>query len=111
MMRKATRPRYPRINCSVPGCKRGTTTCEPPARIICGKCWRKAPKDMRERFARAWRSHRKAVKGDDERMQRVTAAWVVLAWEAILGVLSTPPRDSDEMPPLMGEALRKAGLV
>ena len=41
------RPSFPRINCCIKGCKRGTTTVEPGIRIICCKCWRRAPKETR----------------------------------------------------------------
>lgn len=102
--------RFPRTNCCVKGCKRGTTTVEPGVRIICGKCWRRAPKDMRK-LATLWmqRSTRFEKRGD---MMRATIAgrWANRAFENIRKLLSGVETPSAGMDPLMAEELRKLGL-
>lgn len=106
---KQGRPRHPRINCCIPGCKRGTTTFEPGTIMICGKCWRKAPKAMRQRWTKFRRRETLARKRDHPHADR----WGFLAhdiFERIRALLEgeAPP---DEMPPLMAEQLRKDGLL
>lgn len=103
------RPRYPRINCSVPGCKRGTTWHEPGDLIICGQCWRRAPKAVREEYSR-WRRKGNALdkRGDpraDLCHRRASRAW----WK-IRRLLSDQPSHSAELAALVAEELRKAGL-
>lgn len=49
---------HPRINCIVPGCKRGTRRFPDSDEVICGKCWRfvRPATKRRKRFIeRAWR--------------------------------------------------------
>ncbi len=102
--------KHPRINCSVPGCKRGTTTFEPGTTMICGKCWRRAPKDMRRRYSVAMRLYRRCEKRGDPRAEH-WARVVDLRWNEVLELLRAPDAVAgDEIPPLMAEELRKAGL-
>ena len=42
-----SRGAFPRIECSVPGCRRGTTTAEPGQEIMCGGHWRMIQKRLR----------------------------------------------------------------
>ncbi|HWF01596.1 MAG TPA: hypothetical protein VG248_17470 [Caulobacteraceae bacterium] len=49
------RPSYPRIPCSIPFCRRGTTIYEPGYEIICGKHWRLADRALRRLHSRAVR--------------------------------------------------------
>lgn len=104
------RPRYPRIPCSVPGCRRGTTTFEPGTIIICGKHWRSAPKIMRDQESK-WR--RKALALERKNNPRAVICWKRQSqiWHRILALLSAQPADNDEMSPLMQEELRKTGLL
>lgn len=107
----AERVSYPRINCCIKGCKRGTTTVEPGTRIICGKCWRKAPKWMRD-CASHWRQRARMFdrRGDSE----LAAAYGCSAnnsFENIRKVLNGKEAEGEGLPPLMGEELRKAGLI
>lgn len=105
------RPSYPRINCCVPGCNRGTTRVEPGWMIICGKCWRRAPKDMRT-LASTWRgrANRFKKKGDVERAE-VAGRWADRAFENIRKLLCGETEQPSGMNPLMAEELRKAGLL
>lgn len=108
---KPPRPTYPRINCSVPGCKRGTTRVEPGAQIVCGKCWKKAPKATRDQYAR-WRRKARALERKSD--PRAEIAWERMGrtFDAILLLLSSPPApEAEEMDPLMAEQLRKDGLL
>lgn len=103
------RPAYPRIACCIPGCRRGTTTCPPGHTIICGKCWRKAPKALRDQQAR-WR--RKARLLDRNGNPRAQIAWARVngTFWAIYRLLTEPPA-AEDLSPLMAEELREAGLL
>lgn len=108
---KRQRPRYPRIACSVPSCTRGTTTCEPSVRIICGKCWRKAPVALRQEFSR-WRRKATALDKIDDPRAETCHRRASLAWERILQLFANEaPDGSDALPPLVAEQLRKDGLL
>lgn len=109
-MKRPPRPRYPRIGCSVPGCKRGTTTFEPGTRMICGKHWRKVPVDLRREHSR-WRRKATALDKRDDPRADICHRRCSQAWERALRLLTAPPSESDEIPPLMAEELRKAGLA
>ncbi|MFO6448942.1 hypothetical protein ACLBKU_17555, partial [Erythrobacter sp. NE805] len=93
------------------GCKRGTTKVEPGWTIICGKCWRRAPKDMRI-LASTWRAraNRFDRKGDQERAE-IAGRWANRAFENIRKLLSGETEQCWGMDPLMAEDLRKAGLI
>lgn len=103
------RPTYPRINCCIPGCKRGTTTHPPGRSIICGKCWRKAPKAMRDQYSRWRRKGDRLEKKGDPRAEIAFVRMARTFW-AIRRVLVDPPPPY-EMSPLMAEELRAAGLL
>lgn len=107
---KPPRPSYPRINCSVPGCRRGTTTFEPGTLMICGKCWRKAPQLMRRQYSKARQLWKRCVRRDDPRADYW--AWQVdRRWNDILQLLTERSEGDGELPPLLEEELRKAGLA
>ena len=110
-MSKAPRTRHPRINCSVPGCNRGTTAFEPGTDMICGPCWRRAPLALRRRFGNLSRRAKAAERRDDART--AWRAWRLhrRTWERILALLTAPPSDSDDIPPLVAEQLRKDGIL
>lgn len=105
------RPSYPRINCCIKGCKRGPTTCEPGVRIICGKCWRRAPKATRASVT-GWqkRSRQFAARGDLERAD-IAAHRAGILFDNIRKLLSEEGEEPSGMNPLMAEELRKAGLI
>jgi hypothetical protein len=107
----AKRPAFPRINCCIEGCKRGTTTVEPGIRIICGKCWRRAPKETRASVTR-WqkRSRQFAARGDLERAEMAGHRAHIL-FENIRKLLSGESEQTSGIDPLMAEGLRKAGLL
>lgn len=103
-----TRPSYPRINCAIPGCRRGTTTHPPGGSIICGICWRKAPKALRDQYSR-WRRKTDQLRRKGDPRADIAAARTGRTFWAIHAVLTAPPPD-EGLPPLMAEALREAGL-
>lgn len=108
----AKSPSYPRINCCVKGCKRGTTKCEPGVRIICGKCWRRAPQDMRQ-LANRWRLRaRRFYERGDEHRAVIAGRWATRAFDNVLAILNGQGEEAPGViPPLMAEELRKAGLA
>lgn len=108
-----SRPSYPRINCCVKGCTRGTTTVEPGVRIICGKCWRRAPKALRDRASRWQRRARRFDRDGQWDRAELCARRADIAFESIRAMLSGDHAGevSDQIPPLMVEELRKAGLA
>ena len=109
----SARPSYPRINCCVKGCTRGTTTVEPGVRIICGKCWRRAPKALRDRTSRWQRRARRFERDGQWDRADLCARRAQIQFETIRAMLSGDLATDDEetIPPLMAEELRKAGLA
>ncbi len=108
-MGKPPRPRYPRIACSVPGCRRGTTIYQPGTRMICGPCWRRSPQSLR-RWYSYWRRKAGTL---EKRMDPRSSDCAVRAnqkWEQILAVLSGEDESGGEIPALMAEELRKVAL-
>lgn len=59
--------RFPRINCCIPFCRRGTTTFEPGVTMICGRCWRSSPLRLRRRHAQIKRLLKRAGEWNYER--------------------------------------------
>lgn len=104
------RPSYPRINCCVPDCKRGTTTFEPGTTMICGKCWRKAPKLLRQQWSHARRRGNTLDKKGDPRAD-IFHPRANGIFNHIREMLSESCGQQEGLPPLMAEELRKAGLV
>ncbi|MEM6265923.1 MAG: hypothetical protein AAF494_01840 [Pseudomonadota bacterium] len=105
----ANGPRYPRINCCIPRCKRGATTFEPGTTMICGKCWRKAPLGLRQRWSKLRRREnamRKRHHPDADRWGKLADRVFWRIKRLIEG--EAPPAS---MPPLMAEQLRKDGLL
>lgn len=105
------RPSFPRINCCIEGCNRGTTKVEPGCRIICGKCWRRAPKDMLT-LASTWRARANLFekKGDLLRAE-IAGRLANRAFENIRKLLSGEAEQATGIDPLMAEELRRAGLI
>lgn len=105
--------RHPRINCCITGCKRGTTQFEPGCLVICGKCWRKAPKPLRTRYTDCHRMARKYRRRLDEEKASVFEHRAHRVWCSIRDVLEG--RDTEAaptgLPPLMAEELRSIGLA
>ena len=103
------RPAYPRIACCIPGCRRGTTRWPPGGEIICGKCWHKAPKAMRDQQAR-WRRKAAALARKGDPRAEVAYERASRTFWAIRAALIAPP-PPDAMSPLLAEELRAAGLL
>lgn len=105
------RPHHPRIECSVPGCERGSTYFEPGTRFICGRCWRRAPQDIRVSYTRWRRKFTAAERRGDERAINAYGFQVGRAWERVLRLLTAEAETGTEVPALMAEQLRKDGLL
>lgn len=114
-MKIKRRQRYPRINCLVPGCKRGTTTVPPnfdgsEPEIICDPHWRTVPLAWRKRLTLYRRKYSRAAKiGDAEKMDVAARCWW-RRWEAIKRLFVASAANSN-LEPLMAEQLRKDGLL
>ena len=112
-----SRVSHPRINCVIPGCKRGTTRCAPRddgalPQIICGKHWRTVPKAWRQVMSGYGRVFRRAERRGDERvMQMASRSWW-RGWNNIVETLSTPGTImSGDLPATVAEVLRRDGLL
>lgn len=106
---------YPRVNCLVPGCKRGSTRFAPgedgtAPEIICGPHWRTVPIAWRRRQALFSRRYRLAERKGDERAMQVSSRCWWSGWDRIKRLLTEQPH-SDGLDPMMAEGLRKAGLL
>ena len=109
---------FPRVNCIVDGCARGTTRIRPDADgaqgdWICADHWRTVPKAWRRRLSLFGRRARAAEKrGDDEKMQRAARAYWSL-WARIVALFDpdTAPSDEAGLPLTMREELRRIGLL
>ena len=114
---KPARQVYPRVNCLVAGCKRGTTRYPPHddggvPEIICGKHWRTVPKSWRTAMSFVGRRCRAAErKGDTASMERALRLWWS-QWGRIVAVLNNPEDAiAGELPPTLAEGLRAHGLL
>lgn len=105
--------RHPRINCCIIGCKRGSTQCEPGCLIICGKCWRKAPKALRTRHTDCLRLMRKYQRRLDTEKARVFELRADRIWSSIRAILNDDELQEmpEQLPALMAEELRRMGIV
>ncbi|MGE4302458.1 MAG: hypothetical protein AB7E24_00320 [Novosphingobium sp.] len=114
---KRARPTYPRVNCLVSGCKRGTTRAAPhddgtPAEIICGKHWRTVPKAWRSRLSLYGRRYRAAERKDDQRGMDIAARCWWQRWERIKQLLLNPEAVmTEDLPATMVQELKSAGLL
>lgn len=114
---KPARPSYPRVNCLVPGCKRGTTRMEPredgtPPEVICGKHWRTVPVAWRRRMTLFRRKATAAEKrGDEAKLMRASMAWWQ-GWDRIVRLLSNPDSVmAGELPVTIATELEREGLL
>ena len=107
--RKLDRPSYPRINCCIPGCRRGTTTFEPGTTMICGKCWRRAPKRLRDRWS-FWRRKAKLLRKKEDGRWEACEDRAYVQFEHIRMLLTGEGEDGGTLPALMAEELRRIGL-
>lgn len=108
---------YPRINCCIAGCKRGTTRMAPredgsAPEIICSKHWRTVPKSWRSAMAFLRRVAVAAEKkGDEERYSQAARAWW-RGWRRIVSMLSNPETVMDgEVPATLSTQLKAVGLL
>ena len=78
--------------------------------MICGKCWRRAPKELRQQYSH-WRRRGNALDKRDDPRADLCHRRCNGAWERILRLLTEPEPEGEGMSPLMTEELRKAGLL
>lgn len=108
---------HPRINCLVPGCKRGTTRIAPyqdgtSPEVICGKHWRTVPKAWRLAMSRYRRAFAAAERKGDERRQQVARRCWWSGWDRIVRTLCNPETVmAGELPATVAEELRRDGLL
>jgi len=114
---KPRRQSYPRVNCLVADCRRGTTRCPPNAdggvpEIICGKHWRMVPKAWRQTMTMLRRRYTSAErKGDEAGMRRAARIWWQ-SWGRIVALFNDPESVMNgELPAALSEGLRREGLL
>lgn len=114
---KRARPTYPRVNCLVAGCKRGTTRAAPrsdgsPPEIICGPHWRTVPKEWRRRLSLYARRYRAAEAKDDQRGMGMAGQLWWGRWRRICDLFREPESALvDDMPITLVERLKAEGLL
>ena len=101
-----TRQTYPRQECLVFGCRRTSDYYPPGTSFICGTCYKRAPKALRDRRAKLGRKlgHTR----DPLRRFRLEflRGRLVDRMIAALG-----PAEGEEMPPALAEELRAVALL
>lgn len=106
------RPIFPRINCVVPGCKRGSTRFAPDSEIICGEHWRKIPVAWRRRFSLYKRRYNAARIKADDRAIEVAGRCLDSRWRRMKALLTNPESIMvGGMPATIAEQLRREGLL
>lgn len=77
--------------------------------MICGKCWRKAPKATRQEWSK-WRRKGNALDKRNDPRADICHRRANGIFNRIRAML-TDTAQGDDVPPLMAEELRKAGLL
>lgn len=106
------KPVYPRINCIVPGCQRGSTRFAPGSEVICGDHWRRVPIGWRRRFSLYQRRYNAARRNADQRGMEVAGRCLDARWGHIMALLMQP--DSvmvAGLPATIAEELRREALL
>lgn len=106
---------FPRINCLVPECRRGTTRLEPYEdgvlpEWICGPHWRTVPQAWRKRLSLYRRRYSAAEARDDTMQMRTANRCFWGRWRAIKRLFEDTEQ-TGEMPIVMHEALRRDRLL
>jgi hypothetical protein len=78
--------------------------------MICGKCWRRAPKEIRSAWSH-WRRRGNALDKRDDPRADLCYRRANGIFNRIRAMLTDPDVESEDMSPLMAEELRKAGLL
>jgi len=102
---KPPRVRYPPQDCDV-RCGRVSTVYPPGQGFICGHCYKRAPKVLRDR--RAALGRKLARTRDPFRRWRLETIRARLVGRMVEALLARPV--GDDMPPAVREGLRAAGL-
>ncbi|HIQ17231.1 MAG TPA: hypothetical protein EYH41_04420 [Novosphingobium capsulatum] len=107
-----TRPAYPRINCVVPGCRRGSTRYKPGTELLCGQHWRKVPLSWRRKMALYRRARTLAErKGNQDKVEAATRC-LLRRWDAAVRLLTKPESVMQGgVPAAIAEQLRREGLL
>jgi len=114
---KSARPSYPRVNCVIQGCHRGTTRCAPnddgsAPEIICGNHFRKLPKSWRRKLTLYRRAFDAAERREDVPKMRAASRCWWSRWEACKHFLNEPESIMDDGLPLgLSSELKKDGLI
>lgn len=108
---------YPRVNCLAPGCKRGTTRCEPhkngaPVEWICGTHYQQVPKVWRQRLSLYRRRYFAAERKGDHEGMAVASRVFWRRWERIVALVQNPASvtTGEGLPIGMADELRRMGL-
>jgi len=106
------RPAYPRINCVVLGCRRGSTRYKPGTELLCGRHWRIVPVGWRRKMALYRRARTLAErKGDVAKVEAATRC-LLRRWDAAVRLLTKPESVMQGgVPAAMAEQLRQEGLL
>jgi hypothetical protein len=108
-IRKKRRADYPRVYCCIPGCKASTTRIAPPCEsMICYKCWKRAPKRLRDFYSKMRSRLTRAQNRNSPDVARFDHL-VDVAFRRVWDSLLEEPVDG-EMPETLVEDLRKVGL-
>ncbi len=103
---------FPRINCSIPGCERGSTKFPPGNEVICGHHWQSVPQTWRRRFALYKRRFNAARLKGDQRGMQVAGRCLHSRWSRMVELLTHPESlMHDGLPVTVSEKLRKEGLL
>ena len=109
---------FPRVNCLVPDCRRGTTTIRPNAEgeqgeYVCAVHWRTVPKDWKQRLSLFIRRMKKARGEDnDVDLQRSARAYW-RCWTRIRKYLTKPDQfvGAAGMPLALEQELTRSGIL
>ena len=83
-----------RRDCAVDGC----TRLAPQGRVICGRCWREVPADLKEQLKKAWQAWSKWIKNDVGRAPRDTGHDLAERYRSVLEECADSARRASDRP-------------
>jgi len=115
-MKRRKRSGHPRVNCLVPGCRRGTTTVPPEdqrrgVQYLCGTHWRQVPRSLKNRMAKYRRRARAAERRHDYETANRWHDLDVAIWKRITDQFLEPEQFSGGFPPALRAELERDGLI